>query len=244
MATSALPRLRGVANVQSDRRFYLIMAVLSAALIFVGFARSYYLKFHFPLSPALSLLVHVHAAVFTAWVLYFVLQTALIAVHKPRLHITLGTLGVVLGCSMIGLGLAVAFTAMRLGHGTPFISPETTFLVGLIDIFSFAMFFLAGWIWRSDREAHQRLMLLAVVVGLLGAAMGRIVGYGVPIPAISIVNFFFLFAGPTYDFITRHRIHRVYLVGCAYALATFTPLRFLVGATPWWHHIAHTLAGR
>ena len=164
--------------------------------------------------------------------------------RKPRLHITLGTLGVVLGCSMIGLGLAVAFTAMRLGHGTPHIDPETTFLVGLIDNFSFAGFFLAGWVWRTNREAHQRLMLLAVIVGLLGAAMGRIVGYGVPIPVISLVNVFFLFAGPAYDLITRRRIHRVYLVGCAYALATFTPLRFVIGTTPWWRHVAHTLVGR
>lgn len=244
MAASALPRTYRTARIRADRRFYLLMALSSAALIFIGFARSYYLKVHFPLSPSLSLLVHIHGAVFTAWVLYFVVQTALIAVRKPRLHIALGTFGVVLGCAMIGLGLAVAFTAMRLGHGTPLITPESTFLVGLIDIFSFAVFFLAGWIWRSHREAHQRLMLLAVVVGLLGAAMGRIVGYGVPIPVISVINFLFLFAGPVYDLVTRRRIHRVYLVGCAYALATFTPLRFLVGATPWWRHIAHTLVGR
>ena len=78
MATSALPRVRGAALAQIDRRFYLTIALVCAAVIFAGFARSYYLKSHFPLSPALSLLVHVHGAVFTAWVIYFVVQTALI----------------------------------------------------------------------------------------------------------------------------------------------------------------------
>ncbi len=243
MATSALPRIRVASRAQTDRRFYLIMALLCAAIIFAGFARSYYLKFHFPLSPALSLLVHVHGAVFTAWVIYFVVQTALIAVRKPAIHRSLGILGAALGCAMIVLGLAVSVTAMRLGHGTKLLPPETTFLIGLIDIFSFAAFFLGGWIWRRDREAHPRLMLMAVVVGLLGAAIGRIVGYGVPIPVVSVVNLLLLFAGPAYDWFTRRHIHRVYVFGCLYALATFTPLRFAVGATPWWHHIAHAIAG-
>ena len=133
---------------------------------------------------------------------------------------------------------------MRLAHGTRFIDPETVFLVGLVDIFSFALFFILGWRYRCNREAHQRLMLLAVVVGLLGAAMGRIVGYGAPVASISIVNFAFLSAGPIYDYFTRRRVHPVYVYGCLFALLTFTPLRFAVGATPAWHHIAHVVVGR
>ena len=42
------------------------MAVLAAMLIFVGFSRTYYFKTHYVLSPALSLLVHVHGFVFTS----------------------------------------------------------------------------------------------------------------------------------------------------------------------------------
>ena len=244
MSTAALPITRTRSHAVADRRFYLTMATASAALIFSGFARSYYLSAHFPASPKLSLLVHVHGAVFTAWVLYFIVQTALIAIRKPALHRSLGIFGAILGCAMIVLGLTVAFTAMRLNHGTPFIPPETTFLVGLIDIFSFALFFLLGWFRRRDREAHQRLMLLAVIVGLTGAAMGRIVGYGVPIPIVSLINVAFLFAGPVYDFITRRRIHPVYIYGCLFSILTFTPFRFVVGATPQWHRIAHSLVGR
>ena len=230
-------------QIIADRRFYLSMAIAEAVLIFTGFARSYYLKSYFPLAPALSLLVHIHGAVFTAWVLYFVLQTALIAVRKPALHRRLGLLGAFLGVSMIVLGLAVSFTGMRLNHGTPIISPETTFLVGLTDISTFALFFILGWVRRRDREAHQRLMLLAVVGGLLSAPIGRIVGYGVPIPVVSILNLAFIFAGPIYDFVVRRHIHPVYLYGCIFLFVTFTPFRFPVGASPQWHSIAHTLVG-
>ena len=242
MSTTALPLVRTRSHVVADRRFYLAMAIAGACLIFTGFARSYYLKSHFPLSPKLSFLVHVHGAVFTAWILYFILQTALIAVRKPALHRRLGYTGALLGSAVIVLGLLVSFTAMRLNHGTSFIPPATVFLVGLVDMLTFGLFFILGWVRRRDREAHQRLMLLAVIAGLLGAPMGRIVGYGVPIPVVSIINFAFLFAGPIYDLVTRRRIHPVYIYGCLFALVTFTPLRFAVGATPQWQRIAHVFA--
>ena len=62
-----------------------------------------------------------------------------------------------------------------------------------------------------------------------------------PIAAISLLNLALLFAGPIYDFATRRSIHPVYLAGVAIALVTFTPLRFLVGHTAWWHHVAHVI---
>ena len=243
MSTLTLPVLTAPARVKSDRRFYLIMAISAATLIFTGFARSYYLKAHFPTSPALSLLVHIHGAVFTAWVFYFILQTALIAVRKPALHRKLGLLGAFLGFSMIVLGLTVAYNAMRLNHGTPILTPETTFLIALTDISTFALFFILGWLRRRNREAHQRLMLLAVIGGLLSAPIGRIVGYGVPIPVVALLNLAFILAGPTYDLITRRRIHPVYLYGCLFLLITFTPFRFPVGASPQWHRFAHRVVG-
>ena len=244
MSTSTLPVITTRQRVLADRRFYLIMAVASALLIFVGFARSYFLRVWFPLSPTLRVLVHIHGAVFTAWVAYFILQTALITTNRPALHRKLGYLGAFLGFSMILLGLMVAFSAMRLGHGTRLLPPETVFLVGLLDIFSFGLFFTLGWVRRRNRDAHQRLMLLSVIVGLTGAAIGRVVGYGVPIGVMSAISLAFIFAGPAYDFITRRRVHPVYIYGCLFAMLTYTPLRFVVGATPWWHHIAHRLVGQ
>lgn len=244
MSTQTLPSVSIRKRLAWDRRFYFLMAVVSAALIFVGFSRTYYLRAHFlPTSPALSVLVHVHAFVFTAWIFYFVLQTGLIAVARPRLHRRLGITGVVLGASMIVLGLLVSFTGVRLHHGTTTQDPEVIFLVGLVDISTFGVFFTAGYLLRKDREAHQRLMLLAVMLGLTGPALGRLATLGTPIPLLALINLLLIFAGPIYDFVTRRRVHRVYVYGCGWALATFTPLRFLLGATPWWHRMAHLIAG-
>ena len=243
MSTQTLPAIGIRKQLASDRRFYLGMAIASAILIFVGFSRTYYLKSHFPLSPALSVLVHVHGFVFTCWMLYFLLQTALIAVRRPALHRTLGISGAALAGLMVVMGLLVSFTGVRLHHGGAGQDAETIFLVGLVDLFSFAMFFVAGWVWRRDREAHQRLMLLAVVVGLTGPAIGRLGALGMPSPFLSLIGLGLLFAGPLYDLATRRRIHRMYVFGVLYALATFTPFRFVLGSTPWWHRTAHWIAG-
>ena len=243
VSTQLLPTTFPRKRATWDRRFYLVMALAAETVLFLGFSHSYYLRFHYPASRPLSLLVQVHGLVFTSWMIYFIAQTALIAVKRPALHRRLGVFGALLGSVVIGLGLLVAVIAMRLGHGTTTQSAEVIFLVSLIDIGSFALFFILGYLKRRDREAHQRLMLLAVIVGLTGAGIGRLITFGVSVAALSLINFALLFAGPVYDLVTRRRIHPVYVWGVAFAILTFTPVRFVVGNTPWWHRMAHLLVG-
>ena len=50
-----------------DRRFYSGMSLLIAAIVFAGFARSFYLS-HWLDGPALSPLRIVHGLVFSAWI--------------------------------------------------------------------------------------------------------------------------------------------------------------------------------
>ena len=68
------------------------MAIAAVATVFFGFAPTYYLKSFthtavyptgLPVSPSLPALVHVHALVFTAWILLFLVQTTLIAADRP-----------------------------------------------------------------------------------------------------------------------------------------------------------------
>ena len=242
VSTQVLPAISIQKRVVWDRRFYLMMALVAEAVIFTGFSRTYYLKFHFPASRPLSLLVHIHAVIFTSWMAYFIAQTALIAVRRPSLHRKLGLAGAFLGSAVIAMGLLVAVVGMRLGHGSPTQDAEVIFLVALIDIGSFALFFILGYLKRRDREAHQRLMLLAVILGLTGAGLGRFLAFGLPVPALGLMNLALVIAGPIYDLVTRRSIHPVYRWALVFAVVTFTPFRFIVGATPWWHHMAHVIA--
>ncbi len=238
-----LPSVLERQRLVNDGRFYLIMAIAAVILIFAGFSRTYYLKFLFPTSPALSLLIHVHAFVFTAWMFYFIIQTALIAVNRSSLHRTLGIAGAFLGSSMIALGLAALFTGLQHHRAGGAFDPETIFLLGLGDLAAFSLFFILGFLFRRDYEAHQRLMLLAVVTGLAGPAVGRLGFMGVATPLLTLISFSFLLAGPAYDFATRRRIHYVYVYGCIFAIVTAPPLRVAVASTAWWHNVAHVIVG-
>jgi len=239
--TSSVPR-RPMQPTQQvwDRRFYLVMAIASTVLVFLAFARTFYLKPYFG-TPPLSRLVELHGAVFTAWMVFFIAQTALIASDRPEVHRRLGYAGGVLAAAMAVLGTTVAFAAERRDFHPGSVRADTTFLFSLLDIVTFSIFVAAGFLWRHRREAHQRLMLLAVVAGLLEAAPPRLPVVGGHPARMAVTGLAFLLAGPIYDLISRRRIHPAYIWGCIFALVTGPPARIAVAATPGWHHMAKWL---
>ena len=91
------------------------MSIVCAVGVFLGFAKTYYLRTYFA-SHAVSLLFQIHGAVFTAWMIYFVVQTALIANRRASLHRTLGYAGAVLASAMILFGTAAAYSAAKYVH--------------------------------------------------------------------------------------------------------------------------------
>ncbi len=239
-AALAAEMAKALPQQSKDARFYLAMAIASACFVFFGFARTYYLKSHFG-TPQLRPLLHLHGFVFSAWMVFFVMQTALIASNRHGLHRRLGYAGGILAGAMVVVGLMVAFSAERLGHGNAFIDADAIFLISLGDIFTFAIFVGAGFFWRQNREAHQRLMLLAVVAGLLSATIVRLPLIGGHPAGMAITGLALIFAGPVYDFVMRRRIHPAYIWGCLFALVTFVPVRIAVASTPTWHQIAKWL---
>jgi len=233
MTPSQVPAVQRADLQQSkDGRFHLIMAIASTGLVFLGFARSFYLKLYFG-TPRLTTLVQLHGIVFSTWMVFFVVQTALIASNRPVLHRRLGYGGGILVPVMVVMGLWVAFTAERLGHRNRLADAETVFLISLIDILTFALFVGAGLLWRRNREIHQRGSLVRSDT-LFADHRRHPAGMG-------ITGLAFLFAGPIYDFIVRRRVHPAYIWGCLFALATLVPIRIALASTPAWHHPAKWL---
>jgi hypothetical protein len=238
-ATASVPVRRQI----RDRRFYLIMAIASTVIVFLGFARTYYLKGYFG-TPQLTPLIHVHAVVFTTWMFFFIAQTALIASNRPAIHRRLGYAGAVLASAMVVLGFLAALQKEKLAGGSGGQDPDVVFLVALGDILTFAIFFASGFMWRRNRETHQRLMLLATVAGLQAAAIPRLPLIGViggNSPGMMITGLAFLLAGPIYDLVSRRRIHPVYIWGVLFVLATLPPVRIRLASDPAWHSIAKWL---
>src|SRR6266481_4123742 len=79
----------GLPGRRYDNYFFSGMALLLAATVFVGFAPSYYLAGIFR-APLPSMIVHVHGAVFTGWILLFITQTSLVSSRRVDIHRRLG----------------------------------------------------------------------------------------------------------------------------------------------------------
>jgi len=157
------------------RSTYLGASIAIAGIMFVGFARNYYLRVWLG-TRVITFLVHIHGLVMTAWVLLFFTQTLLIAKHRADLHRKLGIVGAALAALVLLLGL---FT---IGHSIERQKPAADAMLVIelfvafdgISLLVFAALVLAGVLHRQRPEIHRRLMLIAMI-SLLPPAYGRLI---------------------------------------------------------------------
>src|SRR6267143_5875011 len=92
----------GMPGRRYDHLFFSIMALCMLGTVFAGFARTYYLAgvFHAPLP---SLIIHLHGAAFSCWILLLVTQTSLVSAGRVDIHRRLGIAGFLLACLMVTL---------------------------------------------------------------------------------------------------------------------------------------------
>lgn len=199
---------------REDGQFFFIMVAVSALIIFAGFAPSFYLKSIIHAPPPLSPLTIVHGIVFTAWVLFVVLQSALIGFGDPALHRRLGVLGAVLFGSVVTLGLSTAITAAKLGHAPPGAPAPMAFLaLPMFDIAGVAVLVVLALANRTRLDFHKRLMMCGLVA-MTPPGLGRILigaGQAASATSISFLVMDLLLAGAVaYDAVVHRRIHPAY----------------------------------
>jgi hypothetical protein len=223
-----------------DHRFFLTMAILGAITVFVGYFPSYYqkpLESVLPLapSPVLANIIHIHAAVMSTYILFFVLQTALVSVNRKALHMTLGWASVILIPTMVTLGTVAVIYAAKAGHKGVWPDIETAAAINIFDGYVYAILAAVAILLRAKPQAHKRLMLYSLVC-LIAPAIARSPAIRFGPAGVAIVVFAFLLAGPVYDRITRRRIHPAYLWSLPFIIATMPPTRLALAHTQAWHH--------
>jgi hypothetical protein len=241
-------RVPSAAVGRYDRVFYSGIAIAMALTVLVGFAPTYYLAAFGgnPMSTLsggpMTFVVHAHGVLFTAWVLLFVVQTALVAQHKVGVHRRLGIAGGALAAAMIVVGIATALQGAARGASPAAPDPLSFLIIPLTDMLLFGSFVIAALRLRKNREAHKRLMLLAYI-SIIVAAVARLPGI-LPLgpPVFFGLGFSFMLAGVVYDLVTRRRVHPVYLWGGA-ALFASVPLRLVISSTEAWKNFAAAIVG-
>jgi len=205
---------------QTDRSFYMGMAMAAVAAIFVGFARTFFLRGYMALPAGqadLSPLLLTHGVVATTWIVLFAIQTSLIAVRQVSLHRRLGMVGGAVAIVMVAVGILTAVDALRRGVAPFGIDTRSWVLFPLAGIISYAGLVTTALVLRQRPQSHKRLMLLATI-GLLNPALGRLAA---PL-ATNLFGFMALAAGLTDLFLlavvfrdlqTRGHVSRVVLWG-------------------------------
>jgi FtsH-binding integral membrane protein len=226
----------------AEKYFYFAMSLLIAAVVIYGFSNTIdHRLIH--ANPRPPMLLWVHAALFSSWVAFYILQSTLVRIRKVKIHRTLGWVGAALGTSMVAVGPWVAVVMARFDtiqlHRP---NRDAFLLVPLTDILAFAIFFGLAIVWRKNPERHRRLMLIGTCV-LTGAAFGRM-------PLMhSALHFYggidgLILLGASRDLLVSRRIHTVYLIAIPLLVAAQTAVaQIFIHRAAFWIRISHALLG-
>ena len=219
------------------RRAYLGIALLIAGIVVWGFWETYYSQ---ALARAdLPPIVHVHAVVFSIWVLVLVAQAAVVVAGNVLLHRRLGAAAMLYGALVFFVGLLVSVGAPALRVRANFYSLDVggiIVLYNLTDMLLFGAFLTLAFAYRYRPELHKR-WIIAATAALCGAALGRVVPGNTP-------QYLLLWISPllalvAVDLLTRRRVHWIPVVSGALLVVAF--FKVPLYAAPIWRDAGRVL---
>ena len=239
VSPQAIPRPH-VPNRTFDRVFFTAMILLLWASILFGFAKTYFLA-GMVRAPLPNLLIHLHGAAFTLWMILLLVQTTLITTKKIKVHRTLGMFGFGLAVAMVGLGLVAGVDAMKRGSAPLGLDAKTFLVVPMSDMLAFSALVYFAYRMRSRPEFHKRLILISTIA-LVDAAVGRwpIAFFQTNPPAQDLVPLVFLLLVVAFDGLQLHRISKATLWASLWLIAIHAT-RIKIGFSPAWHSFADHL---
>jgi hypothetical protein len=235
------PPQRVAMNAIIRNRFPVIAAVALATVMFLGFARTYYLRVFFELPP-LARAAHLHGIIATLWLALHYTQAKLIAAHRADIHKRLGIFAAFVGFVLAAQSLDLAITNVGAGRAPPGRDPLQFLSVPIGTTLMFVLFLVSALALRRRREWHKRLMFFATLA-LLVPAIGRfdtliMVPLGLPRRMLAvIVTIAFVAWAWRNDWKKLGHVHPAYVWG-GIGLIVSIPLRGWIGMQDWWRPIA------
>ena len=224
------------------RYFYLSMSLVLTALVIWGFSRTVNASL-LHANPPRPLLLWIHGAAFSTWMIFFIAQSALVRSLKVSIHRLLGWFGAGLATVMVVLGLIIAVVMTRFDTLVLHQKDIDAFpSIPIVDMLIFGSCVGLAIYWRKKPEYHRRLIFIATCQ-LMDAALGRfdfMFNHNLFFPALDCL----IALGMMRDWIVDKRVHRVYL----YALPAMIVLQSFAIYTwrinpQWWQAITHAIMG-
>jgi hypothetical protein len=225
-------------------RFPMLFVSVAAVAIVIGFARTFYLRFLFDLPP-MTLLVHLHGAIFTAWFALVIVQVRFVAKHRVDLHRVLGLAGIALAVLVIASTLATLFASTTIERVRPdgLTSAQAT-ISGFTSTLLFSVLLGLGIAYRRRPSLHRRFMLLSLVP-ILTPGMNRLltlVGLNDMRPILTpLIAAAFVVWCLIHDWRKYRVVHPVYAVGGLLVVLSW-PAKTLAGRSEWYQPIANWAA--
>ncbi|HEY3729942.1 MAG TPA: hypothetical protein VGL28_01640 [Steroidobacteraceae bacterium] len=227
-----------------DKYFYFLMSFPIAAVVAFGFSHTIGQNLIHPVIPRPSIL-YIHAAVFTAWLGFFPLQSLLVRTRSVTWHRRIGRFGAGMAATMLILGVTTAITMARF-NAMQLHQSDTDFglMIPLFDMLCFGSTLALAIYWRKKPEYHRRLMFVATFA-LTAAGFGRFPEWRL-FPSdyfYAGVDILILF-GVARDLVVDRRIHRVYLVALPLFIAGQTIVTYTyIHHLSYWQKISHAVLG-
>ena len=225
-----------------SRYFYFSMSLVMTVLIVWGFSHTVVPNL-FRAKPAKPLLLWIHGAAFSAWMVLFIVQSGLVRIRKVSIHRTLGWFGAALAATMFVLGLAVAVYLSRWDIVVLHQPDIPQFLsIPFWDMAFFGTCMALAIAWRKKPDFHRRLVFLATCQ-LMDAGIGRFdfwFNHSIFFVGVDLL----VLAGMLRDVIVDARVHKVYLYALPVMVVGQTAAVYLWRGNPaWWQAVTHAILG-
>jgi hypothetical protein len=225
-----------------SRYFYFCMSLVFAALVILGFSRTVNASL-FHANPPRPLLLWLHGAAFSTWIVFFIAQSALVRVRKVSVHRLLGWFGASLASVMVVLGFAVAVVMTRFDISVLHQKGVDSFLsIPFVDMIVFGSGIAMAIYWRTKPEYHRRLVFIASC-HLMDAAVARfdfIFNHSLFYPVLDCLIAF----GLVRDWVVDGRVHKVYLYALPAILVVQGFAIYTWRVNPgWWAGVTHAILG-
>ena len=224
-----------------NKYFYFAMSLLFATIVVVGFGQTVNANLFHAVIPR-PILLWIHGAAFSLWVVFYIFQSALVRTRNVKWHRFFGWFGVALAALMVVLGYTIAVIMGRFDSLQLHLSDPTFLSVPFFDMTVFGVMFSLAIYWRRKPELHRRLLFLATC-SLMDAPFGRfefLFNNSLFFPCLDLV----MLLGVARDLVVDRRVHPVYryALPILFAGQIFT-IYLWRGAPTWWLAITRTILG-
>ncbi|HUV69624.1 MAG TPA: hypothetical protein VMW15_08175 [Terracidiphilus sp.] len=236
-SSRAVWHVRGTWNAREDRT----ASAVWLGILWVGMIAGFGLDIprYLRETPPSPTVVHVHAAVFTTWMLLLTAQVLLVLGDRVSVHRKLGWFLVGWACLMAVMGPWAAMAAQAVDlHGPNYDPPFLS--ANIVDIGGFLVLLVWGFSLRKNPAAHKRMMILATV-SLADPGFARFSGYFIPNEPQSVIPWFiWMYYGNVLLIVLmlgwdwwRRRLVRSFVVGAAGLMAAEFAASWVYFWGPW-----------